>query len=84
MIVHNTILVMNGKIQKQNNNKNDLKKVSIVTDEEPTNPVHTELDPEVLEALNAKRIKKVKTPHDVDYIPELERDESDFGLNNSD
>jgi hypothetical protein len=39
-----------------------------------------ELDPEVLEALTAKKVKKVKVNHPIDYIPELERDESDFDL----
>jgi hypothetical protein len=38
--------------------------------------VHEELDPEVLEALNAKKKPKVKAQHEIDYIPELERDET--------
>ena len=40
--------------------------------------IHTEeLDPEVLEALKIKKKSKIKNLHDVDYIPELERDSAD-------
>lgn len=37
---------------------------------------HGELDPEVIEALNIKKKVKVKGVKSVDYIPELEREDS--------
>jgi hypothetical protein len=52
-----------------------------IVDIEPTPEIVTsELDPEILEALSAKKAKKVKPAADVDYIPELERDTNDFDL----
>jgi hypothetical protein len=55
-----------------------LKKVVDVEDDETPEVAATELDPEVLEALNSKKVKKVKVNHPIDYIPELERDEEDM------
>ena len=49
-----------------------------IEDEEEESAPHEELDPEVLEALNVKKKLKQKQSHGVDYIPELERDDSDF------
>lgn len=58
------------------------KKIVDVIEIEPASPeeIHAELDPEVLEALNAKKVKKTKPSNVVDYIPELERDDSTFDL----
>lgn len=58
--------------------KTDTKLVNKVIDgTEDDNPeaVQTELHPEILEALNVKKFKKVKVNKPIDYIPELERDE---------
>lgn len=58
--------------------KKDTKKeeaVIIAEDAEPTEAAPaSELDPEILSALESKRKKKTVNPSDVDYIPELERD----------
>ncbi len=59
-------------------NKQDTRLVIKVTDEidnEAPEAVQAELHPEIIEALNAKKLKKVKVNYPVDYIPELERDE---------
>ncbi len=61
------------------NKKNSLKKVEepIILDEDSETPETTpatELDPEVLSVLENKKKKKIPSPSDVDYIPELERD----------
>ena len=57
-----------------------LEEVILDDQEEAAEPVaQEELDPEILEALNIKKRAKAKPVKAVDYIPELERDESDFG-----
>ena len=59
-------------------NKEDTKLVIKVVgeaDDETPEVVQAELHPEILEALNAKKIKKVKVNYPIDYVPELERDE---------
>ncbi len=61
-------------------NKKDLLKKddeAIILDgdaETPEASPAAELDPEVLSVLENKKKKKIPSPSDVDYIPELERD----------
>ncbi len=61
-----------------------LPKVKVIEEiDEGDDTAEAELDPEVLSALSSKRNKKPKIT-DVDYIPELERDDTglDFGDDN--
>jgi hypothetical protein len=51
----------------------------VVLDEEEVEAKHEELDPEILEALNAKKKAAKKPTKFVDYIPELERGDDSFG-----
>ena len=71
---------MPKKLVKKDKEPKVKKIVEEIDDEgaEPTEAI-TELDPEVLEALTAKKVKKAKVNHPVDYIPELERDDFDLG-----
>ena len=56
-------------------NKKTNKEESIILEDGDTATVPaTELDPEILSALESKKKKKIPAPSDVDYIPELERD----------
>ena len=65
-------------MSKQKNDKaiDKPKKILEELEPAPVEAVHAELDPEVVEALNARKPRKPKSSGDVDYIPELERDES--------
>ncbi|GEM_PF-3131784 len=47
--------------------------IELEDDGEVVEVTHTELEPDILAALESKRSKK-KSPTDIDYIPELERD----------
>jgi hypothetical protein len=67
------------KIQKKQDKKKLTKIVPEVdTEVEAAEAPETELDPEILEAISAKKPKKTKVSTDVDYIPELERDTNEF------
>ncbi|AHB40312.1 TPA: hypothetical protein DHW62_03780 [candidate division WWE3 bacterium] len=61
------------------NKKDPIKKddETIILEEDAEAPEASpaaELDPEVLSVLENKKKKKIPSPSDVDYIPELERD----------
>ncbi|KKS07572.1 hypothetical protein A3K01_00200 [candidate division WWE3 bacterium RIFOXYD1_FULL_43_17] len=61
------------------NKKNPIKKSeeSIILEGDAGTPEVepvVELDPEILSVLENKKKKKIPSPSDVDYIPELERD----------
>lgn len=51
----------------------------VLEDDEAVEGKHDELDPEILEALNAKKKQAKKTTKFVDYIPELERGDDELG-----
>src|SRR3989339_1865697 len=48
-------------------------------DDDAAEVKHDELDPEILEALNAKKKQAKKANKFVDYIPELERGDDELG-----